>query len=88
MLNGTDYSHSKDTTLGLTSSGKIFRSFHCWSAVPVSDLLRLRHAVGRTPASTAATNELLHLVDAELTRRSSSTGGIIPPPEGHPPEAG
>ncbi|TLM83732.1 hypothetical protein FDW83_09605 [Pseudarthrobacter sp. NamE2] len=89
MLNGTDCSHSKDTTFGLTSSGKIFRSFHHWSAVPVSDLLRLRHALGRAPAVTSATHALLQLVDAELARRSSSLGGIIPPPpQDHPPEAG
>ena len=82
-----DSSSPGDTPRGLTSAGRVFRSFHHWSLVPVSDLLRLKHKFEREPGG--ATQELLGLVDAELARRSSSTEGIIPPPdEDQRPEAG
>ncbi|TLM73118.1 hypothetical protein [Pseudarthrobacter sp. NamB4] len=71
------------------SSGRVFRSFHHLSAVPVSELLRLWHVLGGAPVVTPVMQELLKLVDVELTRRSSLPGGIIPATaEDHRPEAG
>jgi hypothetical protein len=74
-------SHSEDTTLGLTPYGRTVKSVRRWPAVPVADLLRLRHVVDRRVETdrSAAAQERLHLVDAELTRRSASTEGIVPP---------
>jgi hypothetical protein len=94
MAPDADIVHSPDTTLGLTPSGRIFKSFRRWPAVPVSDLLRLRHAFVLTIETdrSAAAQELLRPVDGELTRRTASSGGIIPlvprPGDDPRPEAG
>lgn len=81
MASDADTSHPEDTKLGLTAAGRIFKSFGRWPSVPVSDLLRLRHVLERHVHTdgSAEPQELLRLVDRELTRRSKSAGGIIPP---------
>lgn len=70
----------QDTTLGLTPAGRIFKYFWRWRAVPVSDLLWLRHVLGGDieAARATAVQQLLHVVDSELIRRSASHGRIIP----------
>ncbi|MFF1254468.1 hypothetical protein ACFVYC_18510 [Pseudarthrobacter sp. NPDC058329] len=71
----------QDMTSPLTTSGRIFASFRHWPTVPVSDILRLRPVfdVQVEEDRSAAVQELFHFVDTELTRRSASPGGIIPP---------
>jgi hypothetical protein len=61
-------SHSEDTTLGLTPYGRTVKSVRRWPAVPVADLLRLRHVVDRRAETgrSAAAQELLHLPGSGL----------------------
>ncbi|PTT68517.1 hypothetical protein [Arthrobacter sp. HMWF013] len=81
MASDADNSHPEDTTLGLSPAGRISKSFRRWLAVPVSDLIMLRHVLQRQVEKdgSAEAQALLHLVDAELIRRSASLVGIIPP---------
>lgn len=81
MTTDAAYHPRQGTTLGTTPAGRIFKSFRLWPAVPVSDLLRLRHVLElRLEADRSdEAQELLHLVDVELARRCASPGGIIPP---------
>ncbi|ABM10823.1 hypothetical protein [Paenarthrobacter aurescens] len=80
MASDAHISHLEHATLGLTPSGRIFKSFRRWSSVPVTDLLWLRHVLERDVETdgSAETQELLRLVDKEHIRRSKSAEGIIP----------
>jgi hypothetical protein len=81
MAYNADISHPEDTTVGRTPSGRIFKSFRRWQAVPESELLRLRHVLQCWVDldRLAAARDLLRLVDAELTHRAASSEGVISP---------
>ena len=58
--------------LGSTSSGRVFQSFRCWPLVPMPDFLPLRLALEQdmNVTGSASVQEVLRLVDAEISRRS------------------
>lgn len=62
---------SEYVALGVTSSGRVFQSFHRLSLVPSRDLDRLRQSLERciSAGGTGLAHERLCLVSAELSHR-------------------
>ncbi|ELT45980.1 hypothetical protein G205_01998 [Arthrobacter nitrophenolicus] len=65
-------------------AGRVFHRFQNLHKVPMSDLLQLRWALGNSVAVTAfnpiGNFALLHLVDSELSRRSTFQSALGPVP--------